>query len=369
MRLRLPSPLRRLAARWVAAPAKPRNRPFVRRACLYKVDRLGDFILATGALRRLLAHYGPESCQLVVSSAASALAEAEFPGVPLWVLPPAQSGVLREMRRTRREVAPGWAEHRFEELVCLRHAGTLYRDITLSWIAAARWRGLGPPPSPRQLHLSNQPQLPSAYPGAPDGPWSRELLAHRDVVSQAIGETVPWEVLRPRLNSVLARNGDRIAFCPFGSERVRDYPNDAWIAAWREARAGAPIDVIGSGERAEDIRALADRLRAAKAAPEVTAHTGLTPAAFVERIASAHAVVTVESAAAHLATALDKPAVVLMGGGHFGQFGPWGDGVRQHWVHEPLPCRGCGWRCTQPSVQCLELDPRQVARALAGLSQ
>jgi ADP-heptose:LPS heptosyltransferase len=86
---------------------------------------------------------------------------------------------------------------------------------------------------------------------------------------------------------------------------------------------------------------------------------------FAQRVADAKAVLTVETSTAHLAAALDKPAVILIGGGHFGLLGPWQRSSKQRWLTNQLPCFGCDWRCIYPEIRCLsEIPPSAVARAL-----
>ena len=86
---------------------------------------------------------------------------------------------------------------------------------------------------------------------------------------------------------------------------------------------------------------------------------------FVHHLSEARAIATVDSAAAHIATALDKPATIIVGGGHFGRFSPWGHGVRQNWRSHKLDCFDCDWTCRHTSVRCLvDLPPEEVALGL-----
>jgi ADP-heptose:LPS heptosyltransferase len=76
-------------------------------------------------------------------------------------------------------------------------------------------------------------------------------------------------------------------------------------------------------------------------------------AELAEAVARAELVLTAESAAAHLAAAFDRPALVVIGGGHYGQFGPWRRSARQVWITNTLECFGCDWRCVHPAPYCL----------------
>jgi ADP-heptose:LPS heptosyltransferase len=59
-----------------------------------------------------------------------------------------------------------------------------------------------------------------------------------------------------------------------------------------------------------------------------------------------------ESAVAHFATLLGTRAVVLLGGGHFGRFMPYGKDVdaaiRPIVVFQSMDCYGCNWQCCFP---------------------
>ena len=361
---RLPRWLRYLLARRLARPVAPTSMPRPRQACLYKVDRIGDFVLATGALRLLIEHFGAPECRLIVSPQAAPFAAAEFPEVERWTAPAGTSGVWREMRPLRRELAPRWAEEIFATLVCLRHGRALHRDLTLSWIRAEDWRGLGERPAAANLALDNRPEPATGYPATAEAPWCRELLAHRQVLSAVLGRDVRWEEMRPRLLHLSSEPGPEIVLCPFGGEPIRDYPRTAWLEAWRMAiEPHARVRVLGPGLRRSELEQFATDLRATGADAIVTSDA--PPLEFARHVAHARRVLTVESAAAHLAVALDKPAMIVLGGGHYGWFAPWGGSSRQRWVHHPLDCYGCNWQCRRPRVECLlDLPATAVAQSI-----
>lgn len=63
---------------------------------------------------------------------------------------------------------------------------------------------------------------------------------------------------------------------------------------------------------------------------------------------NAAGVVTNDTGPAHLAIALGTPTVVIGGGGHFGCFVPYPEGVAPataRFVHHPMDCYHCFWRC------------------------
>src|ERR1035437_9081597 len=126
---------RRLISRFCAGG---RHRKVGRRyaVAIIKMDRLGDFVLAVSAIRRLIERYGESECLLVVSPLTSALAKREFPCVEILVLPWGLSHIrtLGATMRYRRMVS----RLRVDTVVCLRHQRWDYEEIVISWFAAER---------------------------------------------------------------------------------------------------------------------------------------------------------------------------------------------------------------------------------------
>jgi ADP-heptose:LPS heptosyltransferase len=66
-------------------------------------------------------------------------------------------------------------------------------------------------------------------------------------------------------------------------------------------------------------------------------------------VAHAAFVVTNDTSIVHIAAAAGVPAVVILGGGHFGRFLPYStdqaEATAPSVVHAAMPCFGCDWRC------------------------
>jgi hypothetical protein len=66
-------------------------------------------------------------------------------------------------------------------------------------------------------------------------------------------------------------------------------------------------------------------------------------------VAHAAFVVTNDTSVVHIAAAAGVPAVVILGGGHFGRFLPYAtdqaETTSPSVVHAAMPCFGCDWRC------------------------
>jgi ADP-heptose:LPS heptosyltransferase len=74
----------------------------------------------------------------------------------------------------------------------------------------------------------------------------------------------------------------------------------------------------------------------------------------IECIRCCNIVLSQETAALHIATALRKPVVGIIGGGHFGRFYPWGEPNVSRAVNKPMDCYGCNWRCKYESIRCIQ---------------
>lgn len=99
---------------------------------------------------------------------------------------------------------------------------------------------------------------------------------------------------------------------------------------------------------------------------------------FIEFVRRAKFVVGNDSAAIHIAAAVDAPSVCILGGGHFGRFMPYPEnvcGTKPITVVHRMPCFGCNWICTQahefggPTPCISNITLRQVLEATNHLLQ
>jgi ADP-heptose:LPS heptosyltransferase len=72
----------------------------------------------------------------------------------------------------------------------------------------------------------------------------------------------------------------------------------------------------------------------------------------------------IDTGLAHIACALNKPNVIVMGGGHFGRFMPYSQATSL--VCLPLSCYGCNWHCRHQRIHCVQdIHPNTIERALS----
>lgn len=357
------TPLRHLVARAIAGPRVHTSAPAY--ACtILKLDHVGDFVLALGAIRQLVTAFGESRCALVVSSAAAAFAAREFPAVTRVTLPAAAERLFREIapqaKTWRAAVAPLSCEH----LVCLRHQRSLYRDLVLRAIPARRRWWLD------QTPYGELPTLPldaaaGTYPAASFIP--RELAAHRRLVSAVLQRELAGADLIPALSPRPTSSAtNAVVIAPLAQQSIRDLPPALLATALAHAPLPAETRLTWLGSAAQ--RGPLEQFVAAmpsdiKARSHVVAGQPLDD--WIDTLAAARLVLAADSATAHLATALDRPMIALLGGGHPGFFAPWQRSPRQRWLRHPLPCYGCDWQCRYPEPYCLTQIPAEEVAAAA----
>jgi ADP-heptose:LPS heptosyltransferase len=83
---------------------------------------------------------------------------------------------------------------------------------------------------------------------------------------------------------------------------------------------------------------------------------------FVDLLAGAELVLSVDTAAAHAATALDRPSVILYSGQQYGTYGPWSRSARQRWIFPGFPSGGRPWHSLLPPDE-VERSVMEVLKA------
>ena len=165
-------------------------------------------------------------------------------------------------------------------------------------------------------------------------------------------------------------DGITLAIAP-GVTNPKDkiYPPDRYPVALAQVwSAPAPVDAVifgGSDDRVvcSDV---AGRLKHCAGLRSVIDLAGKTTVRqMIEGLRRADVVLSADAAPLHVATALGRPTVGIMGGGHFGRFYPWGDPEINRVVNRPMDCYWCDWRCRYPTFRCVEeIAPAAVAHEL-----
>lgn len=342
-------------------------------ACIYKLDRLGDFVLSLGAIRLLLEAFGEERCLLIVSPFSSGLAALEFPRTPRVVMPvfigfhPSQA--VRRWFHRRKVLG----RYSFKKLICLRHHRSLYDDVVLTWIRANKSYGasgamLSAVPEDSAV-FSSRFSSELKYPANAEPGFCRELEAHRQVCEATLGRKVDCDCVLPVIHDVGLPEGGVLLVSPFSSSNLKDYTLEKMVRAvsYVYHRRGTPIRVCVSRSDMNRGTRVVDLLRRDGAADSDLLVPESIPE-YVKAVSAARILLTVDTATAQIATALDKPTVVIIGGGHYGFFGPWCRSGRQIWLTNHLDCFHCNWNCIYSEARCIcDVHPDSISRALESL--
>ena len=356
-----------IICRWLLQ-RRPRARGNPRwRLGIYKADRLGDFVLAVGAIRRLVEAAGAHQTVLIVTQTALELAAREFPGVDLVVVDPCRSGAgaagIELWRRRDEELFRFGVQH----LVCLRHHRLPAESVICGGIPAAVSWGMANSELPGAAgRLATMPLDRVVEPLSADRRECLELAGHRAVVGAYLGASIEPGELTPMLTPEWGASGSMVVVSPYGSKSIRDIPRHLLAAAGRHLRAahGLRMNLLSPPGEVTRFTELGKWLTAAG-----VEGVGLTPCAthndLREALRRSRLVLSAETGTAHQAVALDAPLVALLGGGHIGWFAPWSRSGRQQWLNNDVSCRGCLWVCSQPSPVCLtDITEDRVVQAI-----
>lgn len=369
--MRLVTMIRKFVYRLTVAVLRTLVRPRLSvhyRLTILKLDRLGDAVLSLGAVRRLASAYREEELLFVVSETAAVIYRHEFPAANLLVMPPFCHRFWPDYLITLARHAPDLRAIFTDDLVCLRHQHSDYlHSIALLMNAgrchASKWDG----------SLENTSL---AFPNCSLTPYPEtcetsclEIEAHRRLVVE-VGGACELDQVLPVLRGDKVIEGDGLLVCPKAGDSTREYPAEQLAEAIRLFLGRVPHNGVrlclppGSG-REPWLTALNSK--------GLTAVQWVFPPdelALAELIAGCRLILAPESAPAHIATALDKPGVFLLGGGYYGMFAPWHRSNRQQWMFYPTKCYQCQWCCVHPEAYCItHIKPGEIAQALLALDQ
>ncbi len=337
---------------------------------VFKPDGIGDFILATGAIRWVMQHE-KRPVVLLTSSEASALARAQFPSLTIHSLP---GSVRRKSFHSLAYLKEAWrAATRYggSDLICLRHSLNHNDHLVLRWLRPVRSSGTVNSPIAPKL-LDNAPtfnfSVPVQYPPTRDG-LPAEVCAHRDVLqahysnSEAIGS----RSLFPFLRIDHERPTRRLTIFPHTNLKLRNFPLERLAAVVNSLDRSlySDIAVCGSAYDHEHMQVFLTLLDADTGAQLIHTKSILE---VVPLIASSAAVLTMDSAPAHIAICCGTPSVSILAGGQYGHFAPYGDPDTNVWLSHRTECYGCNWKCPHPEPYCItQIEDQVIGESLTRL--
>lgn len=326
------------------------------RLVVLKPDNIGDFVLACGAIRVMADAAGESNILLAVKSDVAPLARREFPAAQVMALPirPKRKGINTAAVNIFACLPPllRLFATRAETSVCLRDKRTFLE--TVLWLAPRAGRRVACENSLRRskggrwvmwenmVRKLFRPVLlpyPVAQPGVPS-----DLQAHRVVASEVVGREFAAADIMPRLRCAHAAAGDFWLCCPFSSRPSKDLPARVWAAALRatgDLRPPAGLRLTGAPDQTARLEEFAAELRVCGLPYDIRVDHSVSLGDFPAVVAQAGLVLTVDTAAAHLACAVGAPAVIVASKKNEGVYAPYSPEGRQIWL---MAGRGRSWR-------------------------
>ena len=155
--------------------------------------------------------------------------------------------------------------------------------------------------------------------------------------------------------------GPRIILAVGTVNRIKEYPHWAEVVAMLQEKLKPEWVLIGGA--GETIPAALQTVLPRETTRDLVGKTTLETLA--EEIEEADLFLGVDTGPAHLALALEKPAVVVLGGGDYGRFFPYG---KARVVTQRMDCFQCHWECKYERALCLhDIPPTAVVREVQGV--
>ncbi|HZZ17812.1 MAG TPA: glycosyltransferase family 9 protein [Opitutaceae bacterium] len=312
---------------------------------VYKVDRLGDWLLAEPTLERILSAAKLQSATVAfwVADESALLRRWRQPGCTVESFALEPEGTVKKIKRAWKIVGL-LATYRARSFICLRHAPEPIRDFVLGAVDAGEIRALS------WVIRGDSPQE-----------VPHEILRHCAILDgMGIAPPNSRDLLPNLAGRDRVRDGVAV-IAPFSSGSIKDWSDESWIKVANElAIRGFQMELWVGPLQVARASELAGKMIGNNLATRVAVKSG-SLRELAGAIATARLVLSVDTFAAHVAAAMDAPLVSLIGGGQFGDFGPWRRSSRQRWVSNRISCFGCDWRCVRPRVDCmLDILPSEV---------
>ena len=325
------------------------------RCFLFKPDGIGDFFLSSGVFRLLAREFGEENLTIATLPLMESVVRGQFPRAAFIPLPIRKRRVLLNVFVANCiRCFPAWLtllRSPHDVSISLRHMRDYLMNVLfyslpspLRLVCDNQLLGNGRPVrrwTERAFTAAFRPVVlpyPAGDPGVGGG-VPRELEANRRLVSRALGRDVAIAEIWPELKRVGESpvTGDYWLCAPFANGGGKDYPGERWAELFRMLAGSEKIPAIvltGSLDQRGRLEEFARVITGSwpEAASRISIEHPSDLQKFIDLIAGADLVLTVDTAAAHAATALDRPTVILYSGQQYGVFGPWVRSGRQRWI-------------------------------------
>ncbi|MGB0681061.1 MAG: glycosyltransferase family 9 protein [Magnetovibrionaceae bacterium] len=316
---------------------------------IIRMDGIGDMVLFRASLDAYAEALGVEKGDLIVLGCESwgSLGPEVFKGYRLIVIDE-HSFARRPFYRFRislevRALAP-------KMVVLDSYFRRAMMADSLAWVAGA-------PKTVVSLPYVNEPTraeftyyLSQANEIIDTGPYpTHEVTRHFTFLSQVAGREItplPPEISWRDRPAPMPEGSPYVVLNPGSNEHGRRWPLASYVATGRRLiEHGFRVAVIGIDEEWTDEPGFRD-FAAHDQVIDLIGQTSLDQV--LDLMKQAALVISNDSGPAHLSIALGVPTVVIVGGGHFGSFFPYPDGVAPktaRFVYQEMECYHCFWRC------------------------
>ena len=350
------------------------------RCFLFKPDGIGDFFLSSGVVRCLAREYGEDNLTIAALPVMEPVVRGQFPKATFVPLPIRKKRVILNVFAANCIRCFGVWIHllrlRPDISVSLRHMRDYLMNVLFYSVrspkrlvaenqllgngkAVRRW-------TERAFTALFQPEI-VPYPINGEG-IPRELEANRRLVERALGRDVGISEIWPDLYQVggAPLAGTYWVCASFANGGGKDYPVEAWATLFQSLhRKGLLPTLVLTGSTGQAAQLAGFREAIAKNTPELADRIRILHPpdlqGFIDLLAGAGLVLSVDTAAAHASTALDRPTVILYSGQQYGTYGPWTRSPRQRWIFPGFPSTGTPWHSL--------LSPEEVERAVIEVLQ
>ncbi|MDH5749711.1 MAG: glycosyltransferase family 9 protein [Rhodospirillales bacterium] len=184
---------------------------------------------------------------------------------------------------------------------------------------------------------------------------THETVRHYRFVSALAGREIPPRPPRISWRDTVPERvgaGPYVVLCPGSNEPGRRWPFEQYLdMARRLLVAGYRVVFVGTRDEKNNQDPTAELSNN----PGVVNLIGKTSMPEVlDLMNHAAGVLSNDSGPAHVAIALGTPTLVVVGGGHFGCFFPYPEGVKPdnaHFAFERMDCYHCFWRCPKRATK------------------
>ena len=353
------------------------------RIAFVKLDGIGDFVLATTFLQLCRKKLPDADITLFCRKPVGNLARHQFPGWTVVDLP-TRSGPLKSIYAQGEARRSLKSQRLFDLLVDLRTFRDMADSAVSSWIPARTkialenaypesfsWVVL---PAEERIFDRLLPLPARVEPGS-----TQDIQNHRRLAEALFPSAPECRIALPQmtigdadraelskfLRAQFSFDAERpfLLICPGTSSPMKEYPTKPLADALKQVVATHPMPIVIAGAPADarTTKPLAAELSGAANVCDVSGALDLARHATL--IAMARAVLSMDSCHAHIAGATGTPAVVVLGRGQFGIFGPWGESPTFRWLTGERMGRSISFIAGQP-LNAVDIPPDTIAQTL-----